>query len=280
MVDMVEVHESYTSRQWSLMTQMFVFLIANAALIIYFITPFEDTLSPLNLRGVAEVLLLNNLLSPILNYCRVSILFNRAVHAPFALSKKKMASYFAAEQANLGESYAQCSQAIFVAAFFLPIMPTGMLLTSFGLLFRYYVDKHSLLHRWERQAEMGPTMLATSCWHMMIACICAVCMSHRYYSRWPFDNTCIPGGTANYGTAYSCDRDAKIEHEQIPVFYKKTSYMDDDQRFASDGFKVSRKSELPKKCTVLYITASSSSIQCARAITDSFFCYFRRLNPT
>jgi hypothetical protein len=248
MVDMVEVHESYTSRQWSLMTQMFVFLIGNAALIISFITPFEDTLSPLNLRGIAEVLVLNNLLSPVLNYCRVSILFNRAVNAPFALSKKKMASYFAAEQANMGESYAQCSQAIFVGAYFLPIMPTGMLLTSFGLLFRYYVDKHSLLHRWERQAEMGPGMLATSCWHMMIACICAVCMSHRYYSRWPFDTVCRPSG---YGTAYSCDRDAKIDRESLlPIFYKKTSYMDDDQRFASDGFKVSCKSGFHKNCAV------------------------------
>jgi hypothetical protein len=54
-VDATEAHGCYSGRQSSIMTQMFLFLIVNSAIVIYMITPVIDTLSPANIQQVSGI---------------------------------------------------------------------------------------------------------------------------------------------------------------------------------------------------------------------------------
>jgi hypothetical protein len=53
-VDATEIHDRYSDRQLSIMTQMYLFLIVNSAVVIYMITPVMDTLSYANIQQVRD----------------------------------------------------------------------------------------------------------------------------------------------------------------------------------------------------------------------------------
>jgi hypothetical protein len=101
-VDSIEVHVEASHRQWSLMNQMYLFLAFNAALVIYIMTPVEDTLSADNLTQVAEVIVLNSMITPVLRYLEPVTTLRRRVHAPYAPNYIKMKSFFAPEVVDLG----------------------------------------------------------------------------------------------------------------------------------------------------------------------------------
>jgi hypothetical protein len=67
---------------------------------------------------------------------------------------------------------------------YMPILPMGGAYAAVGLFFRYWVDKHALLRRWERQADMGSTMLMNSNIQMILCILAAIVQCNRYYAGW------------------------------------------------------------------------------------------------
>jgi hypothetical protein len=102
-VDAVEVHVCATSRQWSLMSQMFIFLTCNAAVVIYVITPVNGTLETANLAQIAQVIVLNSIFTPVLSFFQPGVYFRRRAHAPYALNFIKQKSFFAPKVVDLGD---------------------------------------------------------------------------------------------------------------------------------------------------------------------------------
>jgi hypothetical protein len=102
-VDSTEVHDRYSGRQWSIMTQMFLFLVVNSAIVIYMITPVNETLSPANIQQIAEIIIFNTFFGPLLRYVQLDVRIKQRCHAPFSPNFIKQKSFFCAEQADVGE---------------------------------------------------------------------------------------------------------------------------------------------------------------------------------
>jgi hypothetical protein len=212
---------------------MFFFMIMNSATVIYIITPTTSTLSKDNIQQIIEIIFFGSLFSPVMRYIHLDYRFKARAHAPFAPNFQKMKSFFSPVKSELGEYFAQNNCIFFVAMCYMAILPMGgamaaagtililhscctdcthtvlTLYAAAGLFFRYWVDKHALLRRWERQADMGGTMLMNSNIQMILCILAAVVQCNRYctydtvcapysltvqcnryYAGWPFDNQC------------------------------------------------------------------------------------------
>jgi hypothetical protein len=103
-VDTTEVHVRNSHRQWSLMTQMFIFLTFNAAIIIYLLTPVEDTLGAFNLQQVASVIGFSSIITPVLRFIQPHVYLWRRLQAPYAVNFIKQKSFFAPQVIDLVSS--------------------------------------------------------------------------------------------------------------------------------------------------------------------------------
>jgi hypothetical protein len=83
-VDTTETHSRLSTRQWSIMSQMFFFLVVNSAVVIYVITPTTQTLSPDNIQQIAEIIVFNSFFSPVLRFLQLETRFRLRAQAPFA----------------------------------------------------------------------------------------------------------------------------------------------------------------------------------------------------
>jgi hypothetical protein len=77
---------------------------------------------------------------------------------------------------------------MFVALFYITILPTGLLFSVTGLILRFYVDKHGLLRRWAKMPQLGPHMVLFSIELLKVSVIIAMLTANRFFGRWPFDN--------------------------------------------------------------------------------------------
>jgi hypothetical protein len=83
-VDSVETHSKFSERQWSLMTQMFFFLVVNSAIVIYAVTPTTQTLTAGNIQQIADIITFNSFFSPAIRFLQLETRFAQRAHAPFA----------------------------------------------------------------------------------------------------------------------------------------------------------------------------------------------------
>jgi hypothetical protein len=90
----------------------------------YIIVPTEETLSKENISFIVELIAINSIFSPLLSYFEPSVYLGRRGHAPYAPNFTKMKSFFAGQVTDLGELYAESSQTLFVAIFYISILPT------------------------------------------------------------------------------------------------------------------------------------------------------------
>jgi hypothetical protein len=112
--------------------------------------------------------------------------------------------------------------------FYMPIFPLGGLYASAGLVMRYWVDKHAVLRRWARQADMGSVMLDNSNMQMTVCLLSVILMSQRFYAAWPFDNQCPD--PEDPGSFVVCDR------WQTWLVFQPEEYMSSDQKTAVSAF--------------------------------------------
>jgi hypothetical protein len=85
---------------------------------------------------------------------------------------------------------------MFVALFYISVLPTGLLFSVFGLIVRFYVDKHGLLRRWAQMPQLGIEMAMSSIGLLKCSIVVAVITANRFFGRWPFDNVCaVPAAT-------------------------------------------------------------------------------------
>jgi hypothetical protein len=171
----------------------------------------------------------------VLSYWQPAAYFRRKAHAPFAVNFVKMKSFFAPTVVDLGEFYAQNNQVVFIAMFYITIMPSGMLLSVLGLIIRFLCDKNGLLRTWERLPQMDSSMVTTSFAHMELGVITAMLMGNRYFAGWPFDEVCEVKGGSNTSTPLFeyCLRD------QDDFFYSPQPFMPEEQKLVVDVFKYS-----------------------------------------
>ena len=83
-VDMTERHAERSDRQWSIMSQMFFFMVWNSATVIYVITPTTSTLSKDNIQQIIEIIFFGSLFSPVMRFLALDYRFKCRAHAPFA----------------------------------------------------------------------------------------------------------------------------------------------------------------------------------------------------
>jgi hypothetical protein len=171
-VDTTEVHVCHSHRQWSLMTQMFIFLTFNAAIIMYLLTPVEDTLGAFNLQQVASVIGFSSIITPVFQFLQPNVYLWRRMQAPYASNFIKQKSFFAPKVIDLGCYFAQNNTTIFIALFYITVMPSGLMLSVVGLILRFYVDKHGLLRRWAPLPQLGANMITSSIVHMEVSGRC------------------------------------------------------------------------------------------------------------
>jgi hypothetical protein len=209
-IDQAERHELYSLRQLSIMNKVVVYIAGTTAILIFFAQDKSKLLGEHFIEQIAYIIFANNFILPLYSWLRPLTHFRRWLHARHAANRMKMKSFFGSMQVDLGEQQASINASVFVSVFWFALVPSGLLMTGCGFIFRFWVEKHQLLRSWHRMPEVGTELVAGSMWHLLLTAIAAFFVSSRIFAGWPFDDVCFDGGNLN-ATPYSCNRVDKLD---------------------------------------------------------------------
>ena len=186
----VEDHVSANDQQISLFLKLTFFRWCNTAIVLYFITDFDEFLTVKAIKQVQAVIIADALTTPIIRTLNPADAINQLLVCNYAYTQEKMNNYFLGTTWYPAERYADMTKTLFLALFFSCLYPAGLFLTAFGYALIYTVDKYSLLRSWRTSAELDDDIMKISRGHMIFAVYCHAVMTMIFYSEFPFDGIC------------------------------------------------------------------------------------------
>jgi len=186
----VEDHVSLNSQQMSLYFKLAFFRWCNSAIVIWVITPFENTLNLKTLTQVQAVLMADAVTTPLVRALNPMDAVNKLFISKFSWTQEKMNTYFLGTPWYPAERYADMTKTFFLSLFWNALYPQGMFITALAYAICYTLDKYCLLRSWSTPAQLDDDLTKKSRAYLAFALYAHVVMTMIFYSGWPFDNTC------------------------------------------------------------------------------------------
>jgi hypothetical protein len=154
-----------------------------------------------------------------------------------AETQEKMNDYYIGGVIHIANFYSNVANTVFVAVFYMAILPSGVAVALAGLMLNFACLKFMLLRRWKPQAQLSSRMAKLVLKFTHLAVFMHVFFTRAAYASWPFDSTCIPSNTTNgmpleQGYYESCDKDTF----RIIYWMSRRPWHDENQWFAVNVF--------------------------------------------
>jgi hypothetical protein len=186
----VEDHVSMNSQQMSLYFKLAFFRWCNSAIVIWVITPFENTLNLKTMTQVQAVLMADAVTTPLVRALNPMDAIQKLFISKFAWTQEKMNTYFLGTPWYPAERYADMTKTFFLSLFWNALYPQGLFITALAYAICYTLDKYCLLRSWQTPAQLDDDLTKKSRAYLAFALYAHVVMTMIFYSGWPFDNTC------------------------------------------------------------------------------------------
>lgn len=197
----VEVHDTQTKMQQSMLIKLVVARCLVAAVLFYIATPFDKTFDQGRIQQIQNILIADAITSPLLRLMDIYGVFMRYVYGPHvAVTQDNLNVYWLGTDLTLAERYTDVLKTCFVGLFFAVPLPSGLFITAFAMLSTYFVDKYSLFRIWRRQAMVGGELGTISRYFMVFVVWVHLQISRVYFANWPYGGI---AGQDNGGSA-SC----------------------------------------------------------------------------
>ena len=201
----VEIHADFNEWERALCRHLTIARIANSALITYVLVYNNnpsDMLSPSTLAQVQNVLLTDTFVAPVLRLLDLQTRFQQHVLAPRKSTQERMDLLYTGSAWHLAERYSDLTKSIFIALFYMGILPTGVFFAALSLAINYWTDKYMLLRRWKAVPPSDKTLAEFSRNGIMAGLFMHLVMSAIFFAGWPWDSACR---TAD-GRFFQCDK--------------------------------------------------------------------------
>mmetsp|Transcript_5867 Transcript_5867/g.8808 ORF Transcript_5867/g.8808 Transcript_5867/m.8808 type:complete len:978 (+) Transcript_5867:167-3100(+) len=184
----VEVHTNVVSLQSSMMIKLVLARSINSAVLLYIASPFEDIFTENVLSQVLTILLVDAFVSPAVRLLNVYERLVKKFVAPRQTTQAGMDRFFFGAEWNIAERYTDMLKTMFVGLFYSAVLPTGLVITVFGMIICYWVDKYCLFRLWKRAPAFDATLAAHSRMYMVGITWVHVMISRVFYANWPYIN--------------------------------------------------------------------------------------------
>lgn len=182
-----EIHYSGLDIQKSVLFKLLVARCVNSAMLLYMVTPYRETFSLESLERVQNILLADAITTPIFRLMNPVDIGMRYVVAPLmSTTQAEYNKFWMGAKWNLAERYSDVLKSVFVGAFFAPVMPSGLFMTTFAILLTYVVDKYSLYHLWRKVPTMGPDLAYLARYFYFATVFCHLHIALVYFANWPY----------------------------------------------------------------------------------------------
>lgn len=182
---LVEVHYTARNVQASMLLKLVIARCINSAILIYVVTPFENTFSQESLLRIQNVLIGDAITTPLLRFLNMEDFLMKSFVVPF--SSKTQEDYNAFYQGakwNLAERYTDVLKTVFVGLFFLVPLPSGVFISAVAMLVTYIVDKYALLRLWRRIPNVGHFLGTISRYFCVVIVFTHSIVSRIYFANW------------------------------------------------------------------------------------------------
>jgi hypothetical protein len=205
-----ESHSNESKVQTSLYVKIAAFRWVNTSIVITFITPFTQTLTPKPglISQIAAIFFAEIVTTNVIQLTDVWGHIQRHFLAPRAKTQDAMNRSFKGLEVELAERYTNMTKIMFLAFWYSSIFPGGLLFAAVALTVNYYTDRFSLMRSWQRAPSVGKEIADFSRQYFLSsACVILAIMSSFYWSAFPFDNLCPTGNalTAAQNGTYTID---------------------------------------------------------------------------
>uniref|UniRef100_A0A7S3QEB8 CSC1/OSCA1-like cytosolic domain-containing protein n=1 Tax=Chaetoceros debilis TaxID=122233 RepID=A0A7S3QEB8_9STRA len=194
MLTTIESHPNESSCLASKYLKITAFRWTNTALIYWVITPFTDTLADGKLvESIFSVFVLDVTLTPILQIFDIWGFLKRHCFAPRATHQRKMNLFFKSGTCDIGERSTNATRIMFFTLFYSAIFPGGFIFAFVIFSMMYWLDKFSVLRKWEQGPMIGTSVAKISNIFYLLALAAYAIMTFNNYAMFPFDNVCENG---------------------------------------------------------------------------------------
>lgn len=188
MLNETEEHLTQGSRQTSLLLKLVLSRWMTAAIVIWLVRGFENTLKESFLTKAAAVLLADAFTTPVLRLLDPFGRLGRHHSAKSAKTQEKMNSYFTNTAWFLAERYTDMTKSLFVGLFYSTLYPGGLLWTVCSFFMCYWVDKYCLFRLWKQPPAIDASLTAASRLQIAVILIVHSIIAGLFFAGYPFDN--------------------------------------------------------------------------------------------
>jgi hypothetical protein len=186
-----EVHETEGQQLSSSFHKTTTFRYFNSVIAVYLMGSFEEQLDGERLLSLQNILISDAIVTPLIYTFNVMSIFNKVIVSRFVKDEEYLALLLSGDNVRLSERYSNVGKCIFVALFYLPILPTNALLGAVALLMCTLADRHGLLYTWKDMANANGTELMQVLYiHVALAIAVHIFMAARFFAGWPNDGAC------------------------------------------------------------------------------------------
>jgi Ca2+-binding EF-hand superfamily protein len=207
-----EKHEHHSSQQQSVMIKLILTQLANISSVIYFATPFKETIRQERMYQIQSILWVHATLVPLLELIEIRRVFGEVVLSRYATTQRKMNSYFDGERIGYAQKYAELVITVFVSLVWSALLPTAVLFGTAALFMKYWVEKRALLRGlWQRVPHVDDGMASTARSFITAIVVLHLSATNLFYAGWPFDDVCVMGN----GTYFTCNKKPEVWNTQF-----------------------------------------------------------------
>lgn len=183
----VELHTSRDGQQESLFVKMSVFRWLNSAVVLYLITPYDETLTVLSMKRILGVLIADCFTAPLIRTLNIGGKFKGWIISQFAYTQEQQNSYWLGKDWRLGERWADTTKTLFLSLFFCTLLPGSLFLTAVSFAVSYWTDKYSLLRVWRTPSQIdGRRIMKMVVTQLFFAVYCHAVMTLVFLTNFPF----------------------------------------------------------------------------------------------
>jgi hypothetical protein len=200
-----ETHTNRSGVERAILVKTFIFDVLTSTFAIWMFTPFEQTLDPVYLDQVQQVLVFDSMIGPLVQWLQPWVYFKRRWLAPIVKNPNLQGSYFGGRQICVGSELGHRLSTMQLGFFAVAILPLGLGVTCLAFLIAYWTSKHGLFRRWLRLPNYGTSLMTMCCLFTYLSILVSMVMTGQFYAGWPFDKVCFDDGD-RANEPYMCNR--------------------------------------------------------------------------
>jgi len=182
-----EEHLTQGSRQTSLLLKLVLSRWMTAAIVIWLVRGFENTLKESFMTKAAAVLFADAFTTPVIRMMDPAGRYGRAFAAKKAKTQEKMNSFFTNTAWFLAERYTDMTKSLFVGLFYSTLYPGGLFWSLCAFFVCYWIDKYCLFRLWKQPPAIDASLTAASRLQMAVVCVIHSIIAGLFFAGYPFD---------------------------------------------------------------------------------------------